>query len=410
MCAIIGVSFAPNSSIDRRKLANALLTAGQVRGRDAAGYAWTSPSGDGIYKKDVPAEYLSVARIPQDATAIILHTRAATHGSPRDNDNNHPVVSPSGDIRLVHNGVIYNHDSVRRVLGKSGKRLPDVDSSVIPAVIEELGLSASDILEGDAACAWFDIETGSTIHLARFSHSPVAIAHLEDGTRVFGSTPAIVAQALTRLGLRWFGSYPDPFYVMGEGEYIQIVDGEIINESEVEWGEDAYSAYGWSRSDYRHITSGASTASSVARTPGGWGVLDDEDEDDDYEYDTPAKSDGGRAAVLSQPITARFYDGEDILPAFWVEDHDGDRDEFVSIATMTAKLRWMAQMDGEYELAGDSDGDVRWVNHFRDIGEIDLDSGEYISWVSKPNEMDDFSDMIPQYVRDGADLLRRVHS
>lgn len=401
MCAIIGVSFAPDSKIDRRRLANALLTAGQVRGRDASGFAWTAPSGDGVYKKDVPAEHLSVSRIPQDARAIILHTRAATHGHQSDNDNNHPVMSPSGDIRLVHNGVVYNHEDARLALGKIGKRLPDVDSSVIPAVIETLGLANTDILEGDAAVAWLDKETGDTIHLARFQHSPVHIAELEDGSTVFGSTASILATALMKTGLRWFSSYPDPFRDLGEGEYLQLVDGEIINESKVTWGQDYYSAYGWPSKSYRATTDGgASTDTKGIGTGGGWANWDD---DDDLPVDT------GRAAVLSNPSTSRFYEGEELVPAFWLEDFDGDRDEFVSLSTLTTKLRWMAQMQSEYDIADDNEGDIRWVNHFANIGEIDLDSGEYISWVSKPNEMDDFTDMIPQYVRDGIDMLRRVH-
>ena len=397
MCAILGASFAPNSKIDRRKLANALLSAGQMRGTDAAGYAWVAPDSEGYYKKDVPAARLNVSRIPQNASAMILHTRAATHGSPSDNDNNHPVLSPSGDIRLVHNGVIYNHDEVRRALGKAGKSLPEVDSSVIPAVIELLGLDNTDVIEGDAACAWFDRETGNTIHLARFSHSPVSVVTLEDGTTVFASTDGILAMALKSLGLRWFGGYPQPFMVMGEEQYLQIVDGEIINDDEVTWGEYSYTSYGWPSKDYRSITDGSSTLEK-----GGWAELDDYDDDDPRELE-------GRAAVLTQPITGRFYDGEDIKPAFWLEDHDGDQDTFVSLATLTAKLRWMAQMGSDNDIAEEGDGDVCWVNHFRDIGEIDLDTGEYVSWVSKPNEMDDYSDMLPQYIRDGAALLRRVH-
>lgn len=399
MCAILGASFAPDSKIDRRKLANALLSAGQMRGTDAAGYAWVAPDSEGHYKKDVPAARLNVSRIPQNATAMILHTRAATHGSPSDNDNNHPVLSPSGDIRLVHNGVIYNHDEVRRALGKIGKTLPEVDSSVIPAVIELLGLDNTDVIEGDAACAWFDTETGNTIHLARFSHSPVSIATLEDGTTVFASTDSILATALKQMGLRWFGGFPQPFQTLLEEQYLQIVDGVVVNDDEVVWGEYSYSAYGWSAKDYRSITDGTTTER------GGWAELDDED--DDYE---PAKSSlHGRAAVLTEPVTSRFYDGEDVKPAFWLEDHDGDQDTFVSLTTLTTKLRWMAQMGSDNDIADETEGDLCWVNHFRDIGEIDLDSGEFISWVAKPNEMDDFSDMLPQYVRDGAALLRRVH-
>jgi len=398
MCAIAGVSFAPDSKINRRKLTNALLTAGQVRGRDAGGYAWVNPNGDGMYKRDVPPSQLSVSRLPEDATAIIVHTRAATHGSPRDNDNNHPVVSPGGNIRLVHNGVIWNHEDVRRSLGKVGKRLPDVDSSVIPAVIEELGLGNVDLLEGDAACAWFDTETGDVIHLARFQHSPVAVAELEDGSTVFASTPEILAEALDRVGLRWFGVFPGPFRKLKESEYLQIIGGDIINESTVDWGDEygGYTSYGW-----RSTTDGGESRAVT----GGW-----TDELDDEDYWPVKGGESQRPAVLTDPMTSK-YNHEDIPPVFWVEEHNGNRQEFVSLTTLKTALAWHSGIGaGEYDLVDDEHEDLRWVNHFQDIGEIDLDSGEYISWVSKPNEMQDYGASIPGYIRDGIDVLRRVLS
>lgn len=389
MCAIIGASFAPNSKIDRRALAHALLSEGQIRGRDAAGYGWVVGEEFGFYKKDVPAEYLNMKMLPRDASAMILHTRAATHGSPSQNENNHPVLSPSGDIMLVHNGVIYNHDEVRRALGPDGKKLPEVDSSVIPAVIELAGLASTDQMTGDAAAAWFDRETGDTLHLARFSHSPVAIATVEDGSVVFASTPDILARALDRVGLRWFGSYPEPFYSMEEGEYIQFIEGQAVNEARVEWGEDDYYGYG----GWRNVTSGKTTSNTrTGEVSGGMAWSDP----DDFE-------DQGAAYALTESSV------DNMPPAFWLEDHAGDKTTFTSIATMAASLRWHAGLSGgEYDLVGPDDGELKWVNHFGDVGEIDQNDGEYISWVSKPNEMQDYGDSVPGYVRDGVDVLRKV--
>lgn len=389
MCSISGVSFAPNSTIDRRKLANALLRAGEVRGRDASGYAWTTKDDRGFYKKDLPGGMLTTSKIPQNATSMILHTRAATHGHQRVMENNHPVMSPSGEIMLVHNGVIYNHDEVRLALGEDGKRLPEVDTSVIPAVIEALGLASTDLLEGDAACAWLDASTDGVIHLARFSHSPVSFTTLEDGTFVFASTESILGQALTRMGLRWFGAFPDTFDSMDNGEYLQILDGEIINEAEVGWGEFDYSGY----SSWRSITSGATTRSSY--TARAW-----EEDPEDLPRDT------GRPAVLSGPMTGNY---EDYQPVFWVQANgDNARQEFTNIGTMASCLRWYSEMSGGYDLVDDEDPkELRWINQVEDIGEIHLDTGEYISWLGKPNEMEDYGASVPSFIKDGVYALRK---
>lgn len=325
---------------------------------------------------------------------MILHTRAATHGSPDDNDNNHPVMSPSGDIRLVHNGVIWNHDTVRKTLGSVGKKLPDVDSSVIPAVIEKLGLASADQLSGDAAVAWFDKETGGVLHLARFSSSPLHAATLLDGTTVFASTPQILAGALQRMSLTWLGNWPSTFFEFSEGDYIQLFEGDVTAQSKVEWGDD----YGYDHSRWRSVTSGAAAA---------WSQWDD----DDYDDLPTAPRDTHRAAALTLPAMDAAESGSP-ENLFWAEDHEGERSEFASFYALQGYLSWYNGMTGGiYDLVpndDDSTADVRWINHIGDLGEIDVSSGEYISWVSKPNEMEDYGSMVKSMTRDGIDLLRRV--
>lgn len=452
MCAILGVSFVPGSEINRHKLASALLSAGESRGRDASGFAYVSPNGDGVYKKDLPGGKLHVGRIPSDASAMILHTRASTHGSPTDMENNHPVISPSGAIRLVHNGVVYNHDEIRDLLGKVGKSLPEVDSSVIPAIIEEYGLEATSELAGYASAAWFDDETADTIHLARFKTSTVFFAGLYDGSLAFASTADILAKALTKVGIPWYGSYPSPFDQMAEGEYYQIMNGEIVSESTVDWKRD----YQYAGRDWRSVTSGATTRSATSSTTVGFGrgsedakglvVLDSEEDkkagddaiarleaqaekgeplnhadvvaavfgmasdDEDQEYLSPAELAHWReTGELFGSEEADDPDAEEVVEGtFYTLGHDGDYASYRNSNTLMTALRWHSGLNAEDALVGPDEGLARWANHFADVGHLSRDGAEQYSWVKSDEYYREYSVLFPAGLHEGISALRKL--
>ncbi len=76
-----------------------------------------------------------VGRSPVAGNCGLSHTRWATHGEPTD-ENAHPHLDQSGDLALVHNGVIENYQKLRTSLEKEGHVfLSQTDSEVLAHLI-----------------------------------------------------------------------------------------------------------------------------------------------------------------------------------------------------------------------------------------------------------------------------------
>ena len=119
------------------------------------------------------------------ATLGIGHTRWATHGVPND-VNSHPHLSNSGQLALIHNGIIENYDAIKTELQSRGYVFhSDTDSEVLVNLIEEvkkkegvkLGKAVQLALQevvGAYAIAVFDLEKPDEIVVAKLG-SPLAI-------------------------------------------------------------------------------------------------------------------------------------------------------------------------------------------------------------------------------------------
>ncbi len=146
MCGIIGI-------VGKDQVADRLvdgLRRMEYRGYDSAGVC-TIENGELIRRRaegKLANLVVELARHPAPGTIGIAHTRWATHGAPTTN-NAHPHAT--GEVALVHNGIIENFRSLREeLIGRGRSFESETDTEVVAHLVSEqieAGLSPEDAVK-----------------------------------------------------------------------------------------------------------------------------------------------------------------------------------------------------------------------------------------------------------------------
>ncbi|MBM4021055.1 MAG: glutamine--fructose-6-phosphate transaminase (isomerizing) [Planctomycetes bacterium] len=173
MCGIVGYV----GSRDCRDILLRGLARLEYRGYDSVGIAILN---GGLHVAKCAGKVRDLERriavAPPAGRLGIGHTRWATHGLP-DDTNAHPHVSQTGDIALVHNGIIENYAALKQTLSTKGRRFrSQTDSEVVVQLIEAV-LEASPGIPFEAAIRLALKQVAGTYGLA--------IVHAGDPDRLY---------------------------------------------------------------------------------------------------------------------------------------------------------------------------------------------------------------------------------
>ncbi|SEF81358.1 glutamine--fructose-6-phosphate transaminase (isomerizing) [Billgrantia desiderata] len=222
MCGIVG-------AVAQRNVEGILLEGLrrlEYRGYDSAGMAVISPD-DELQRRRALGKVAALETMLNEAALPgrcgIAHTRWATHGKPSE-ENAHPHQSGSR-LALVHNGIIENHEPLRRELEADGYVFSSqTDTEVVAHLLER------EYRRGDGLLA--AVQRG----LARLEGAyALAVVHADEPDVVVGArkgSPLVVGVGIDEAFL---GSDPlallqvtDRFIYLQEGDVVRLSDGGRI--------------------------------------------------------------------------------------------------------------------------------------------------------------------------------------
>ena len=226
MCGIIGCVGRPDETLG--VLLHGLSKL-EYRGYDSAGVALAEENGSlDVFKREGKIEALrsGLDELRLGGRVGIGHTRWSTHGPPTD-ANAHPHRDCTGEVAVVHNGIIENYQQLRDELVTSGHAFEsDTDTEVVPHLIEraiakgagpkEAFREAIGQLEGSYAIA--ALFAGSERVFAARNDSPLVLGLGDRGVYLASDVPA-------------FRDHTDRVVYIDDGELVTIdAEGWIVTD------------------------------------------------------------------------------------------------------------------------------------------------------------------------------------
>jgi len=190
----------------KKKLLRELSVTSECRGKDATGIAYNSNDELRIFKVGKPAHRVKLY-FPDKTRVVMGHTRAATQGSPKSNQNNHPFYgqTASCSFSLAHNGILWDQAYLRKKYALPNSEI-ETDSYVAVQMIEKSGRldieSLKEIAKNIEGSFAFTVLTDDGRLIFIKKDCPISIAFFDElSLYVYASTSDIIHKALTRSGL-----------------------------------------------------------------------------------------------------------------------------------------------------------------------------------------------------------------
>ena len=232
MCGIIGVASEERIA---EKLINGLLRQ-EYRGYDSSGLAVFGKDSNQvqIVKRAGKVSELqnAIQEIPMTGDTGIAHTRWATHGIPTE-ANAHPHHS-RGEVYVVHNGIIENHQELRTTLKALDYEFESETDTEVIAHLIHAKLSNSGSLAGAVKEAVKDLEGAYALGVIYIKEPQVVVAARKGSPLVLGLGERENLMASDQLAI---AEYAEKFIFLEEGDLAEITPKKAtlwdVNDQEV---------------------------------------------------------------------------------------------------------------------------------------------------------------------------------
>ena len=245
MCGIFGY-------LGERELINLLINSLkrlQYRGYDSVGLCFIKNKKLEVFKRkgkigEFEKELINLNhnKTQNGFNIGIAHTRWATHGEPNE-INAHPHLDCKKEIAIVHNGIIENYNSLKKMLENQGhKIISDTDSEIIAHLIEKFyiddlekaTIKAMELIEGTYGLAIIHKNENKIITAKKGSPLVIGIGENEmflssDTTAILNHTKKVIYLEDSEIAVITQNSYE-----------VKKLNGEKIDKEvhEIKWTID----------------------------------------------------------------------------------------------------------------------------------------------------------------------------